>query len=334
MTIRNLYAALRPARRLVAALGAACLAAACQQEIDLDHYRSQEGADLLTLNAIANPDSVVTACATRPFFFTDYHTERDYVTGLSLELWVNGAYRGPMPYDPATRLYRSDCRPAEGDIVTLRTRYAGRDVEATDTVPRRVRIESISVERHGPLQTYTSNDWQYTYRITFTDAPGEANYYFLQYDALTPLATAFMGERDFTAEFVFQQLARQVNADAPGWEPYSPDGLPFSDRGIEGQRHTLVVKELLSLGWLRPSADDLKRKVRLYAISRAYYDYLVSIIASRSGDAGLRGGLIDLGMAEPAPAFTNVRGGTGLLGGYVLSEQLVDLVAETGPLPR
>ena len=47
----------------------------------------------------------------------------------------------------------------------------------------------------------------------------------------------------------------------------------------------------------------MKRGFRLYAISKAYYDYLVSVLINQTGDKGLQGGMIDLGIADPVKVF-------------------------------
>lgn len=143
---------------------------------------------------------------------------------------------------------------------------------------------------------------------------------------------ALMGERDYSQEYVFQQLARQINTSLPGWEPYSSRGLPFSDQGINGQRHTLVVREILqrSPGSSLPTDEELQRRFRLFAITSGYYRYLVSIISNQSDDSGLHGGLIDMGLTEPLKIYSNVSGGTGIVAGCTLSEQVVDVAAAAG----
>ena len=44
---------------------------ACERDINLEDYRSIEGSDLLTLNAVVRPDSTVSATASLPYFFSD-----------------------------------------------------------------------------------------------------------------------------------------------------------------------------------------------------------------------------------------------------------------------
>jgi hypothetical protein len=310
------------------------LLASCYHEIDLDKYKEAEGEDLLTINSIINPDSTVAVSATRTFFFSDVHNEREYVSGLEIELYINSEFKEKMHYNPQTKLYESFTYPAQEDQVTLNTEFKNQEIEASDILPKSVEIESIEAGRQGPMAIYTASDYLFTYRITFTDDPDEENFYFLQYDSENEMYDVFMGERDFTYEFVFQQLAKQVNASLPGWEPYSPNGLPFSDRGIEGKTYTLVVKEIVQGVSRLPDYKQMNREFKLYAISKSYYNYLVSLLCNSSDDDGIHGGMIDLGIAEPQKVYSNIEGGIGILGSYALCKKVVDMFDFTGTFPE
>jgi hypothetical protein len=145
-----------------------------------------------------------------------------------------------------------------------------------------------------------------------------------------------MGERVFSYEYVFQQLARQVNSNIPGWEPYSPDGLPFSDYGIDGEKHTLVVKEIMQGGNGRDLTryKTMSRKFRLYAVSKDYYDYMLSMIYNDTDADGLHAGMIDLGVTEPLSYFSNIHGGIGIFAAYSLDELVLDVMDIVGVFPQ
>ena len=305
----------------------------CYQDIDLGKYKEQDGEHLLTINSIVNPDSIVAASATRTFFYSDSHGGKDYVKDLQLTLLVNGVEKGLMRYNTTTNLYESYYQPKENDIIELRTEYFGKVVECSDTIPSKVKIESIEIERQGPMHIYFDNDYIITYKITFSDPIGKDNYYFLKYDDVLSGKNLSMGERDYTYEYVFQQLANHINAVVPGWEPYSPSGLPFSDYGINGTTHTLIVKEIVSSyrplsGW-----SEMKRKITLYSISKSYYLYLISRLYNNTENSGLHGGMIDMGVTEPIKYYSNIQGGVGILGGYSLDETEIDVIQIIGRFP-
>ncbi len=318
--------------------GALCatMLSSCYQDIDLDKYKGQNGEHLLTINSIVNPDSTIAAAATKTYFFSDVHNSRDYVNDLAISIKVNGNDVGEMKFNPTTNLYVSDVKPSENDVVELSTVYMDEKVTCRDKVPSKVAIESASASRQGPVSIYSDRDYIITYKITFTDPSDTRNYYFLDYDQENSSKSVMMGERDYTFEYVFQQLANRVNANIPGWEPYSPDGLPFTDDGIEGKTHTLVVKEILQGGYGTDLTrySEMKRRFKLFSISEDYYEYLLSVLYNDTDSDGLHGGMIDLGIAEPMKYFSNIIGGVGIFAAYALDEVKLDVIQVCGKFPK
>ncbi len=312
------------------------LASGCYQDIDLDRYKGQNGEHLLTINSIVNPDSTVAVAATKTYFFSDVHNERDYVNGLDIQVLINGESRGSMIFDDKTGMYRSEVRPKVGDVVELSALYGDSAISCRDVIPATVRIESVKVGRRGPVAVYTDRDYIFTYEITFTDPVDEDNYYFLHYDTADFRQGVSMGERDYTYEFVFQQLANRVNSNIPGWEPYSPYGLPFTDRGIEGQTHTLIVRETVqgANGRDLTKYTRMDRRFKLFSISKDYYQYLLSVLYNDSDSEGLHGGMIDLGISEPVKYFSNIKGGVGIFAAYSLDQTDVDVMSIVGRFPK
>lgn len=111
-------------------------------------------------------------------------------------------------------------------------------------------------------------------------------------------------------------------------------GLPFSDKGFDGQKRTIEVREIIQLSAGTWRQKRMARKFWLYAISKPYYDYLVSSIINRTDNKGIQGGLIDLGLADPVKIFSNVDGGVGIVGCYTSDSQTIDVIKEIGPFPK
>lgn len=311
----------------------------CYQDIDLDKYKGENGENLLVLNSIINPDSTISAVASKTFFYSDPPKEREYVTNLDLELFINGKEKGMMKFNPENNHYESVFTPDEKDIVEMKTHYKGESIECVDTLPQKVKIESVKVYREGPMVIYTTKDYYITYEITFTDPIGEDNFYFLQYDDSGRFVSGNLsfGVRNFTFEYVFQQLARKIGAIIPAWVPYSSEGLPFSDYGIEGETYTLVVKEIIQ--GMRftdplPGYTHMHRKISLYSISESYYNYLVSRLYNETYDSDLHGGMIDLGFTEPLKTYSNINGGVGIFAAFCVDETELDVMEITGPFPK
>ncbi len=79
----------------------------CYHEIDLDKYRDEAGKDILALNSIITPDSVIAVSATQTYFFSDKHRESISVPDLDIQLSINGDNVGLLEYDPSRQLYMS-----------------------------------------------------------------------------------------------------------------------------------------------------------------------------------------------------------------------------------
>lgn len=303
----------------------------CYSDIDLDKYRDKDIEERLVLNSILMPDSLVRVVATHPYFFEDRNQNPSFEKGLDIRLSVNGVDAGNLTYNNDRNCYVADIMPHESDVVEIRTLWKRKTVEARDTVPRKIRIEDFRATIDGPFTIHQPNSWLIEYDITFTDPAGEDNFYFLSFGG--PFKGEFLldGERLYKNEFVFQVLAEIMNSSIPGWEPYSLTGLPFSDKGIEGKRHTLHVGEILPFVWKPDDYVGREREVALYSISRSYYEYMLSLLANDPEDDSLHGSFLGLGLMEPDALFSNVEGGTGILGCCVCEGATSPITRKTHP---
>lgn len=141
-----------------------------------------------------------------------------------------------------------------------------------------------------------------------------------------------MGQVDYTTDYVFLVLAGMINRNMQGWKPDGVFGYPFSDKGIDGQRYTITVSEVLQMP-LVGMIKQLPRKVNLYSISKAYFEYMLSILSMDYEESSLKGDLLSLGLMEPTKVYSNINGGTGLMGSYNLSTKKVDLLQLSGGWP-
>ena len=111
--------------------------------------------------------------------------------------------------------------------------------------------------------------------------------------------------------------------------------MPFSDYGIEGKTHTLIVKEIIQgSGLIWSHYDKMWRKYSLFSISESYYNYLVTRLYNESYDSDLHGGMIDLGFTEPLKTYSNINGGVGIFASYCVDEKDLDVLEYTGPFPK
>lgn len=296
------------------------LLTSCYQEIDLDKYRNDEGENILTINAIQNPDSLVSAFATRTFFYTDDHFEPEFVDSLDIELWMNGKFVQVMNYNASKNKYEADVYPKKYDKIELRTQFKQTEIAANSYMPEKVEIESVKSYIEGPTFIFQQDDYLFNHEITFTDNPDEENFYFLHITSAYGIETG-IANQDYDGETVFQELKQQLNDLMPGASLNPYNGLPFTDKTINGTTHTLKVKEVMQRhrNWSETEVfyPKITRIFRLYAISKEYYNYLFDMLRQEQ-DSGIGGGLIDIGVVEPAKIYSNIEGGTGILGCYAV----------------
>lgn len=310
------------------------VAGGCKQDLNLDEYRNPEIEKMLVVNSILNPDSVIGVSVTHPYFFSDPHIGFSPVTSLDVQIAKDGGEWESLVYDAKTKLYVSDCRPVAGETLSLKINDGPEVVCSCDTIPRKVEIESVEVTGEGPIHIFWDNDYRFTYKITFQDAPDEDNFYFLNIeDNGRRDDFSQIGQIDYTVDYVFQVLANTINQDIQGWQPDGVvDGYPFSDKGISGERYTITVNEILQTPWVG-GIERLPRKVKLYSISKSYFEYMVSVLSMDLDESALKGNLLSLGLMEPTKIYSNIEGGAGLMGSYNLSTAEVDLLEQTGGWP-
>ena len=309
------------------------LISACEREFSLDGFRDKNTENILVINAILNPDSIMKVSVTHPFFFSDPHVRYPSVRDLEVELSEDDADWIRLEFNPSSSLYVSDTRPLAGSSIRLRIYGNNQSVSSLDTIPQKVRIERVEVAGEGPIHIYWDNDYRFTYHITFQDPPGEENFYFLEVDS-DALSYEFsqMGQVDYTLDYVFNVMAEMINKDMQGWRPDGVFGYPFSDKGIDGQRYTLTVSEVIQSP-LTQMIKKLPRRINLYAISRPYFEHMVSILSQDYEQEALKGNLLSLGLIEPTKIYTNIESGAGILGCYNLSRVKLDLLQHTGGWP-
>lgn len=309
------------------------LISGCEQDLNLDHNRNPEIEDILVVNSILNPDSIIAVSVTNPYFFSQPHLSFLPVAGLEVSVYGNEGDLETLDYDESSGLYKSLRKPHAGDVIQLNVSGVNHSASCRDTIPAKVKLEDVRITGEGPVHIYWDNDYRFTYKLTFTDPPGKENFYFLaiENDALS-YEFSQMGQVDYSADYVFQTLANMINTDMKGWKPRGVFGYPFSDMGIDGRRYTLTVSEVIQtpLTWM---IEKLPRKIHLYSISRAYFEYMLSVLSMDYEEYALKGNLLSLGLLEPSAIYSNIKGGAGIMGCYNLSTVRVDLLQLTGGWP-
>ncbi|OAV76259.1 hypothetical protein Barb7_00041 [Bacteroidales bacterium Barb7] len=297
-------------------LGAFCvLLFSCYRDIDLESYR---GEPTLVLNSVVSPSGTVRASLSRTWFFTDGKTDTS-LGDAKVELYINGGFAEEMVSHPERAgMYVSSIVPHPGESVKIIATTIYGTVWAEDTVPFAAGIEetALGVRKYDDGSRIITQDGssevnhavEVTYGITFEEIPGEADYYLIRIsDSENSLLS---GTLDYSSDPVFIDQFPQLGGALGNRKIGGQGGRVFSDAAIEGKRYTLTVKETAYASDFA-SESSFDRRISLYALSKPYYLYFLSL---QSMEDGLMQDMVDLGFTEPRRVYSNVEGGTGILG--------------------
>lgn len=315
------------------------LLVSCYQEINLDEYRTTPK---IVINCAASTGSSVTASVTRTWFYTE-NTPYVKLPDAEVELYVNGDFVEQMKWQPLKgtktknipdSVFVSGYIPKEGDKIRIVASHSGyQTAYAEDVVPHEVGI--INLEHTERKVTINSQNYYYEngqmiedkdymeviYKITFQDIPDEDNYYMIQ------VSGPWNGDDYMYVDLSYiDPILREQNTVMDGALSFdginNRNGCLFTDRDIKGKEYTLKLKELISIRDNRSG----KRCITLHTLSEDYYQYLLSL--QRVSGSTLGGGLGNLGFAEPIRVYSNVEGGTGILGTSRHDSRDIEVVIE------
>lgn len=288
----------------------------CYRSFNLDEYRPTP---TMVINSTVSPDTVIMASITRTWFYPD---NNPYVNlpHAKVELYINDQYTEQMqwktlynpehPTQPDT-LFISNIIPTEGDkikIIASTSEYG--TATAEDIIPKKVPIKDVrySIKKGEGIYEETYTDYyEIYYEITFEELPEKNNYYLTkimypyQHNTLTEVTMEYIDPI-----FKEQDAILDGSMGFNGLNKYN--GALFTDQNINGQTYTLQIKEIAT-----ELEEAEQRIIFIYSLSESYYLYLLSL--QKFAGSTLEGGLGNIGFAEPLRIYSNVEGGTGILGG-------------------
>lgn len=301
----------------------------CYKEIDLSEYRTTPK---MVINCTISPDTVVIASITRTWFYPE---NMPYVNlpHAKVELYINDRYIEQMqwktlfnpekPEVPDT-FFISNSTPKEGDrikIIASTPEYG--IATAEDIIPKKVPIENVqyTIQKGEGIYEETYTDYyEIFYTVQFKELPEKGNYY------LAKIMRSYQyGDEDYVAEAdidYIDPIFKEQNAILDGSMGFNglnnENGALFTDQSINGQTYTLQLKEIAT------KLDETEpRIIFIYSLSESYYLYLLSL--QKISGSTIEGGLGNIGFAEPLRVYSNVEGGTGILGGNQHSKKIITL---------
>lgn len=302
------------------------LLSSCYQDIDMDKYRKKP---VIVLNSIASPDTVVMASVSRTVFFTDYRKGIPIVTDAMVRLTVNGQPRQTMRYDSKKEMYLSDYRPKAGDTIRVEAVSDIGTAVGEDVVPEQVPIQNVQVTYRtfdDPDQLLIAPDgtttygkaYEATYYITFSDRSLAPDYYCIRIEQAAGKTAETL---DYSHDEVFLAQRPAIDGATTDTHIYGDEGRTFSDELFNGKTYTLKIVEKGTLSYITGTVKR-PRRVLLYTLSKGYYNYLTGILNEDNGTVS--NGLVNIGFAEPSAHYSNITGGTGIMGAVQCSVKSAD----------
>lgn len=286
--------------------------------------------DVLVINVLAQPDSLVWASVSHSWVFNDSNNWQSVIVGDAIaECSVNDGEWLPMTFDEEKERYIASYRPVSGDRIRVRAhsdKYG--DAEGMTEIPVAVPIDSWSytIECHvdnnsfiidGEGTYYHPMMARVRYKIVFTDPADGDTYY---------LVNGNYGSDSFGSWELDDPIISENESNIDGVFNKYHYATFFSDNTIKGQTYTLSLyteHTINSYGvdYGRYTTDSLA----LFTISRDYYLYLLSLSKKYNG---LQGSLEEFGMADPRNVFCNVSPGKGIVASCAPSVIVNDLYDE------
>ena len=307
----------------------------CEKEINLEHMRPEPK---LVLNCLAVQGDTLSVELSRTWFYADNKVKDIFVSGADVKLYVNDVFRESLSevavkYEEldidAVRYKSSSYIPVTGDRIRLvASRNGFKDVEAVTEVPRPCSVSGFELQQESVRDTTEWFDDAYihlaqnnTVCFTLHDEPGEDNYYLIYFrqgniwgGENDTVYSWYSFRPDYGSEPVFavQNSALDQIFGYDGVGGYN--GLAFSDELFDGKSYQFKIPWKISLSYTQ-SVDYTPYIYRcyLYSVSRSYYNYMKTM--NDLYESGFVGDLAEIGFAEPVRIYSNVEGGTGILGG-------------------
>lgn len=204
-----------------------------------------------------------------------------------------------------TNLIKTDTKPTQKRKYSIELKSANfPPVKATDTIPGLVPIDNAFMI--FPAAVDASGSYLAEANVTFSDPPGEANYYEL---------VIYQGERSknyWSSEYKTNDMVLMNEGD----QDYHPTSFFFSDELFNGASYTMSVKHNVGYSLKDNKLTAFPIHVTLRSVSRTYYLYR-KFYTRHSYNQQFQNEFLDLIFkGEPQNMFTNIENGYGIFAGY------------------
>ncbi len=252
----------------------------CDKEIDTN---ISGGNDEYVVNATLCSDSIVSMVVYNTSNILD-NSQPLFVNSVSALLYEGRSIIDTFIYNGSGR-YLCKIKPVSNKPYSLKIKINGHSITSTDTIPKKVRIQSVDTFLVGN-KLFCS--------VNITDPINTDNYYLFTMNS----AQKYSPEKFIKQEFTCND-PMITNADVVD----SLDGgniIFFRDTQFKGKSHALFIS--------LPYQKEKVLNFQLWSISHAFYNYCHSIVINRQFKSSL--------FNEKVKVQSNIIGGKGIFAAY------------------
>jgi len=297
----------------------------CQKVIE---FNGEITEPLVVVNSLVTPDSIVSAQVSLSRFFLSSQSTFNLIDTANVALYVNGVLKETLT-NKSNGVYIGTYKPLVNDSVSLMVQVAGKKaVSCGSTILSKVSIISVDTSsiltgNNIPIVSYTvsgtgasipdtigyTKERKLSFVLNFSDNAAARNYYRLSLTNKTTSGSKVSYSYSFNFDDIVSGNNNQDNVGPPT-SLVSNKFNVFNDDLFNAKQYPLKFSMTYSKNVYLPghSKSQPAREVyiNLQSISRSYYLYLQT-------RAGIKTNTF---FAEPVQVYTNVDGGTGIMGSY------------------
>ncbi len=256
----------------------------------------------VVIHSFLCPDSLFMANLTEEASLTDNVRPPYYVKTIDnaqIVIYGDNAAIDTLDYTDKG-IYVGHFKPNINSMYKINVKATGYDEGTAESkIPTLVRIDSVGKKKIA--DDYSDNLYELT--IYFTDPPNEKNFYYIAVSGLT---------YDLTSnDPVFGGM------DLKGFQE-----AVFNDNLFDGNKYAITIEVRAEIcDWYPPDWNFIA--VNLQTISKDFYLYAASYNKQMPEFGDDMMALLQQGLIEPLPIYSNISGGLGLFAGYTNSQDSV-----------
>lgn len=240
-------------------------------------------------------------------------TKNNTIKNAVVLLYTNGNFFDTVHYVDSVRNYpiKQNFNPLAGDNLEVRVMKDGYEsVTATTKIPSKIIILDTAITS---IAYFDETGGVFSeLKITFLDPGNEINFY--------ELAVSNIGYSNYDDPNIYYNLTSEdeiITSESYypsllSFENDKPRHLPFNDKKINGQEHTLTVYYMPPIDPVNGYINAHYISIHLRNITEDYYKFKTTMIKQMYGKTED----ILYGTAEPINVFSNIQNGYGIFSGF------------------